>query len=138
MNHTQTELVAWNGETYTGLGNLWDKLQTGDYAEHTEDLDPDELLRLALFAYNHSLNLVPEDLPLLIAEEQEAFWGEFGSGDELAKQLTEELDPLPEGLAKWIVIDWEASWENNLRHDFFSYQVIDIDGDFRNFFWRAI
>ena len=138
MNTTETKLVAWNGETYTGASDYYDRFQTDEYAEHTEDLDPDELLRLALFAHNGYWKLVPEDLPALIAEEQEAYWGEFESGADFAQHIAQEIDLIPEGLASWIVIDWELSWERNLRHDFIDYQVIDTDGDYRRFFWRAI
>lgn len=137
MEKTETKLVAWNGETYKGASDYYDRFQTDEYAEHTEDLDPDELLRLALFAHNGYWKLVPEDLPALIAGEQEAYWGEYDSGADLAQDITEHADPLPDGLPNWIVIDWEASWERNLRHDFFEYEVIDIDGNYRRFFWRA-
>ena len=138
MNTTQTKLVAWNGETYKGASDYYEMFKAGEFAEHTEDLDPDELLRLALFAHNGYWKLTPEDLPALIAEEQEAYWGEFESGADFAQDITEHIDPLPDGLPDWIVIDWEASWERNLRHDFIDYQVIDTDGDYRRFFWRAI
>jgi hypothetical protein len=136
-NETKTELVTWNGKTYWRAGELWDTFRGGEFAEYTEDLDPDELLRLALFAYNVGAHFVPEDLPLLIGQEQEAYWGEFDSGADFAQHTAEELGEMPEGLASWIVVDWEASWERNLRHDFFTYDVIDIDGGFRKFFWRA-
>jgi hypothetical protein len=137
MNDTKTKLTAWNGETYKGAGELWETFKGGEFAQYTQDLDPDELLRLALFAWNSGVSFVPEDLPALIAEEQELYWGEYESGAEMAQDMTEHTDPLPDGIPAWVVIDWQASWDRNLRHDFFSYYVIDIDGNFRNFFWRA-
>lgn len=133
-----TNLVAWNGETYTGAGDWYDKFTTDpDWLEYTEDLDSDELLRLAMFAYNGGWGLVPEDYPLFVAQEQEAFWGEFQSGAEFAEYVAEQIDMLPEGIPSWVVIDWEASYEGNLRHDFFEYDVIDIDGNYRKFFWNC-
>ena len=137
MNTTETKLVAWNGETYKGASDYYEQFRQGEFSQYTEDLDPDELLRLALFAHNGYWRLVPEDLPALIASEQEAYQGEYDSGADFSEQIAEEIDPLPEGLANWIVIDWEASWERNLRHDFFDYEVIDVDGSYRRFFWRA-
>jgi hypothetical protein len=42
---TKTNLVAWNGETYKGAGDWYDKFKNDeDWKEYTEDLDPDELL----------------------------------------------------------------------------------------------
>jgi hypothetical protein len=35
------------------------------------------------------------------------------------------------------VIDWEATYNYSLRFDFFEYDVIDIDGQYRKFFWSA-
>lgn len=137
MTTTKTNLVAWNGETYTGAGDWYDKFTTDpDWLEYTEDLDPDEILRLAMFAYNGGWGLVPEDFPLFIAQENEAFFGEFESGADLAIYCANELLAMPE-LEDWIVIDWQASYDANLRHDFFDYEVIDIDGNYRRFFWNA-
>jgi hypothetical protein len=137
-NETKTELVAWSGETYKGAGDYYEQFNNDpEFLEYTEDLEQEERLRLALFSYNNCWRLVPEDLPALMAQEQEAFWGEFESGAKFAEHLAEELGDMPEGLPSWICIDWEASWERNLRHDFFTYDVIDIDGGFRKFFWNA-
>lgn len=138
MTETKTALVAWNGETYKGAGDWYDEfVNNPEFLEFTEDLNFDELLRLAMFAYNGAWGLVPEDLPLFIAQEQEAFWGEWDTGAEFALHCAETLETRLETLPDWIVIDWQMSWDANLSHDFFSYQVIDIDGNFRQFFWRS-
>lgn len=135
---TQTKLAAWNGNTYNGAGEWYDKFTTDpEFLEYTEELDQDEILRLAIFAYNNGWMLVPEDMPLFVAQEQEAFWGEFASGAEFAQHVADEIDNLPEGIPSWIVIDWERSWEANLRHDFYEYDVIDINGSYRKFFWNC-
>lgn len=135
---TKTNLMAWNGETYAGASDWYDKFTTDpEFLEYTEDLDPDELLRLAMFAHNGGYDLVPEDMGLFIANEQEAFYGEFASGAEFAEYCGSELLSLPSDLESWIVIDWEASYERNLRHDFFEYDLIDIDLNYRKFFWSA-
>lgn len=48
-------------------------------------------------------------------DAQNRLVGEYGSGAEYAQQLAKEsgLD-----IPSWIHVDWEASWENELRHDF--------------------
>jgi hypothetical protein len=67
---TETNLVAWNGETYKGAGDWFDKFKNDpEFIEYTEDLNADEILRLALFAYNGAWGLVPEDMPLFISQE---------------------------------------------------------------------
>lgn len=136
MTQTKTNLVAWNGETYKGAGDWYDKFTIDEeFLEYTESLDPDEVLRLALYAYNNGYALVPEDLPLFIAEENENFRGEAESEEEFTRELLEETGDIPKDLPSYIVIDYQATWDRNLRHDFFEYRVIDIDGNYRQFFW---
>lgn len=133
---TKTNLVAWNGETYKGAGDWYDKFRNDeDWKEYTEDLDPDELLRLSMYAYNNGYALVPEDLPLFIAEEQENFRGEAESEAEFTCEIIEEMGYISEDMPSWIVIDYQRTWDSALRFDFFEYQVIDIDGNYRQFFW---
>lgn len=133
--NTKTQLVAWNGETYTGAGETYDWLI--EQTEYTEDLDPDQILRLAIFAYNGSWSLVPEDLPLLIAQEEEAYQGEFDSEAEFAEDFFTSTGQIDEEATKYLVIDWQGTYNYSLRFDFFTYDVIDIDGNLRKFFWNA-
>ena len=136
MNTTATNLIAWNGETYKGAGETYDWLRD---LEACQDLDPDELLRLAIFAYNGGWALVEEDLPLLIGHENEAFQGEYASKAEFAEEFfeSEYADLDQEGIIRHLVIDWEATYNYSLKFDFFEYDVIDIDGQYRKFFWSA-
>jgi hypothetical protein len=135
---TKTALVAWNGETYSGAGDWYDKFTNDpEFLEYTEDLDNDEILRLALFAYNTGCSLVPEDLFLLVAQEQEAFQGEHESEEEFTRELLEETDTLPADLPSWVCIDYQRTWDSALRFDFFAYDVVDINGSYRKFFWSA-
>jgi antirestriction protein len=116
---TETNLVAWNGETYKGAGDWYDKFKTDpEFLEYTEDLDNDEILRLAMYAYNNGYALVPEDLPAFIGEEQENFRGEAESEAEFTREIIEEMGYITEDMPTWICI-----------------QVIDIDGNYRQFFW---
>jgi antirestriction protein len=133
---TQTNLVAWNGETYTGAGDWYDKFKNDkEFTEYTEDLNDDELLRLSMYAYNGGYGLVSEDMPLFIAEEQENYRGEAESAAEFTREIIEEMGYISEDMPSWIVIDYEATWQSALRFDFFEYRVIDIDGNYRHFFW---
>jgi hypothetical protein len=133
---TETNLVAWNGETYAGAGDWYDKFKNDeDWKEYTEDLDNDELLRLAMYAHNNGYALVPEDLPLFIAEEQENFRGESDSAADFTREIIEEMGYITEEMPSWICIDYQRTWDSALRFDFFEYQVIDIDGNYRQFFW---
>ena len=133
--NTKTALVAWNGETYTGAGETYDWLL--EQTEYTEDLDPDQILRLAIFAYNGGWSLVPEDLPTLIAQEEEAFAGEFSSEAEFAEDFFTSTGQIDEEATKYLVIDWQATYNYSLQFDFFNFDVIDIDGAYRKFFWNA-
>ena len=138
MNETKTKtnLVAWNAETYKGAGDWYDKFTKEDeFLEYTENLDPDEVLRLALYAYNSGYALVAEDLPLFIAEENENFRGEAESEEEFTREIIEEMGYITEEMPSWICIDYQRTWDSALRFDFFDYQVIDIDGNYRQFFW---
>jgi antirestriction protein len=64
---------------------------------------------------------------------REAYQGTADSESEFAERTAEDCGEIPKDLPSWIVIDWKASWECNLRHDYFCER--DADGDlhfFRN------
>ena len=44
-------------------------------------------------------------------------WTERSEAD-FAQRIAEECGEIPEDLPSWIIIDWEASWSCNLRHDY--------------------
>ena len=135
-NETKTQLVAWNGETYKGASDYYEQFTTDpDFLEYTEDLDPDELLRLAIYAHNGSWGLVPEDLFMLIPDENDAFAGEAESEADFAREQAMDCGDYKEN-TNFLVIDWQATYDYWLQFDYFSYDVIDIDGNFRKFFWR--
>lgn len=138
MEKTKTNLVAWNGETYTGAGEWYEKFTSDkEFTEYTEDLGADEILRLAMFAYNGAWGLVPEDMPLFIEQEQDAFQGEADSDEDFTRELLEGTDSIPQDFPSWVVIDYQRTWDSALRFDFFNYDVIDIDGNYRRFYWYA-
>ena len=133
---TKTEFTSWDGTVYQGLGNLYQQLQQDEYQEYTADLDSTELLRLALFAWNGNWSLVPEDLWLLIPQENDAFWGEYKTEAEFAEEKSRELDLIDEQATKNLVIDWQATYNYSWQYDFFNYDIIDSDGNYRRFFWH--
>jgi hypothetical protein len=133
---TKTNLVAWDGNTYKGAGAYYDQFKNDpEFLEYTQDLTEEEILRLALYSYNGSWQLVSEDMPLLIAQEQDSYRGESESTAEFTREIIEEMGYVSEDMPSWIVIDYETTWKSALRFDFFEYQVIDTDGNYRNFFW---
>ena len=135
---TKTNLVAWNGETYKGAGEWYDKFTTDpDFIEYTGDLSQDEILRLAIWAYNGGWELVSEDMPLFIGQEQDAYRGEAESPAEFTREIIEEMGYINADMPSWIVIDYKATWDRALTHDFIEYAVIDLDGNYRQFFWWA-
>jgi len=135
---TETKnIIAWNGETYKGLGGIFELLQSEDFLEYTEDYDQDELLRIALWAWNGNYSLVPEDVPTLASEESEFYMGEASSYAAFTEQLIGDTDLLDLDFPSWVVIDYEATWHSTLQHEFFSYDVVTIDGEYKKLFWRA-
>ena len=135
---TETNLVAWNGETYTGAGEWYDKFKNNpEFTEYTEDLGADEILRLALFAYNGAWGLVPEDMPAFIGQEQDSFRGEADSEEDFTREIIEEMGYISNDMPSWIVINYQQTWDSALTFDFLTYKVIDIDGQYRQFFWWA-
>lgn len=127
---TETKLTAWNGETYTGLGGLFDTIR-----EQFEDLDVEEALRLAIYAWNSNVIANNMDLADVLTEEQECFVGEYESEAHFAEEITTEGDCIV--LPAYVVIDWQATWDTALCMDYFAYDVITIDGEYKKLFWRA-
>jgi len=53
-----------------------------------------------------------------IEDARDAHSGTYDSGADAAQQMAEDCGDIPKDLPSWIVIDWEASWNCNLQHDF--------------------
>ncbi len=68
-----------------------------------------------------------------INDARDAYAGQWESGGAFAESMAEDCGDIPKDLPAWIVIDWEASWNCNLRHDYFTAK--DDEGNlhfFRN------
>lgn len=58
-----------------------------------------------------------DNLAKWISDEQESYYGEYESPADFAREFYENY--WTEGrLPDWLVVDWEATWSHNLRHDF--------------------
>lgn len=60
----------------------------------------------------------------------EAYQGQYADGAAFAEELAQSVGALSDSdEGSWICIDWEATWERNLRHD---YWISDNGHVFRN------
>lgn len=55
-----------------------------------------------------------------IDEAREAFAGRFDSEADFCESIAEETEAIPKNMPSWVVIDWRATWDCNLRHDYVS------------------
>ncbi len=64
-----------------------------------------------------------------LSDFDEAYQGQWDSGAAFAEQLADDLGAVDENNARWICIDWDRTWECNLRHD---YHITSGGHVFRN------
>ena len=67
-----------------------------------------------------------------ISDAQDAFHGTADSEAEFAERMAEECGDIPKDMPSWVVIDWEASWNCNLRYDYMT--ATDENGTIYFFF----
>lgn len=108
---------AWYSESSAPPEILWEWLE----------LDEREQRAFAVYAEHYGDGAEIEGF-------REAYQGQWVSGADFAEHIAEECGELPKDLPTWIVIDWEASWEHNLRHDYFE----GTDSRGRNHIFRSI
>ncbi len=89
------------------------------------ELDDNEREAFALYADHVGGDATVEDF-------RDAYCGQWKSGGEYAEQTADDCGNVPKDFPSWIVIDWEASWECNLRHDYFSEDGSEGVHIFRN------
>lgn len=107
---------CWYSESSAPPEILWEWLE----------LSESEQAAFGVFADNFGGDATIDDF-------REAYQGVWDSGAAFAENIAEECGEIPKDLPNWIVIDWEASWNCNLRHDYFT--GTDDSGDlhiFRN------
>ena len=49
---------------------------------------------------------------------EDMYQGQYESGAEFAEQICQDCGYISNNMPYWIVIDWERTWEANLRHDY--------------------
>lgn len=87
--------------------------ESGLSAKLWEWLELDDDDRELLAAYADALGY-----DVTIDQARNAFVGRYDSGADYAEQIAYQDDSISKDLPIWVVIDWEASWESNLRHDY--------------------
>jgi antirestriction protein len=78
------------------------------------NLDEDDKKLLEMYADATGYRI--EEIEL--SDAQNAFQGTADTEADFAERTAEECGEIPKDLPSWIVIDWEASWNCNLRHDY--------------------
>ena len=63
---------------------------------------------------------------------RDAYCGQWESGAAYAESTAEDCGDIPKDIPTWIVIDWEASWNCNLRYDYFTADGSEGIHIFRN------
>ena len=84
------------------------------------ELDEDDRTLLQIYQENHDSDATLEDA-------QEAFNGVHSSEADFCEELANDIGAVSQDTASWIVIDWQATWDCNLRHDYFS---VRHDGEY--------
>lgn len=107
---------AWYSESSAPAEIVWEWLELGDT----------ERAAFGLYADHMGGDVDIESF-------REAYNGTADSEAAFAEQIAEDCGEIPKDLPAWIVIDWEASWNCNLRYDYWCER--DADGEihfFRN------
>ena len=53
-----------------------------------------------------------------VASVVDSYQGSYYSGADFAEQICQDCGYISNNIPHWIVIDWERTWEANLRHDY--------------------
>lgn len=94
---------CWYSECSAPPAELWEWLALHDGE------------RLAFEAYASTKG---RDDTCTIDDFRDTYAGTAASGGDFAEAQADELGEIPKDMPAWIVIDWEASWSCNLRHDY--------------------
>lgn len=115
-------------QDYEGFPRAWYSEGSAPPAILWEWLELSEAEQLAFGAYaDHMGGEVTVD------DFRDAWQGQWDSGADFAEDFATDLGVIPKEMPTWLVIDWEASWNCNLQHDYF--EADDADGSshiFRN------
>lgn len=109
---------AWYCESSAPPDALW---------EEWLDLSESEQAAFSLFVDHHGADSTLDDF-------RDAYQGTWDSEADFSEHTATECGEIPKDLPAWIVIDWQASWDCNLRHDYWS----ERDGDGNLHIFRRI
>lgn len=101
---------------YEGFPECYYSESGMDFEKLYEFINMDDDDRQMLTMYAEATGYGIEDVTLEDANDK--FHGTADSEANFAEQMAEECGEIPEGISSWIVIDWEASWNYSLRHDY--------------------
>lgn len=116
-------------QDYEGFPRCWYSESSAPPTILFEWLELDENERLAFAVY---ADHVGGDVS--IDDFRDAYQGTWNSEADFCEQMAEDCGDIPKDFPSWIAIDWEATWNRNLRFDYFSER--DDDGNlhiFRNY-----
>lgn len=108
---------CWYDESSAPPDILWEWLE----------MDEDEQTAFAIFAKDNHGEATVDDF-------REAYQGTYDTPIDFCEQLADDLGAVSPHNAHWIVIDWEATWNCNLRHDYWYGQ----DSECNFHFFRRI
>lgn len=94
---------AWYSESSAPPELLWEWLE----------LDDNERDAFAVYVNYKGDGVTVDDF-------RDDYAGTWNSEADFAEQMAEDCGDIPKDFPSWIVIDWEATWECNLRYDYFS------------------
>jgi antirestriction protein len=75
---------------------------------------------------------------------EDMYQGQYESGADFAEQICQDCGYISNNTPHWIVIDWERTWEANLRHDYIfalrsqHHSHIDLDTCLQNSQYRNL
>jgi antirestriction protein len=92
---------CWYSESSAPADILWEWLELGE----------DEREAFGLYADNLGGEAAIDGF-------RDCYQGTRDSEADFAQELAEDCDCIPKDLPGWIVIDWQASWDCNLRFDY--------------------
>jgi hypothetical protein len=130
------------GYGYYGLREIVNHIQATKLDDR--ELDFDEVLRLALYTYNnHETDLAlltAERLAEILGKEEDDFAGEFSTEAEFAEDLADQIGMVDEEATKFLVIDWQGTYDYSFQYDYYNYTVRLNDEThgliYARYFWR--
>jgi hypothetical protein len=133
-------ITDFGGVAYNGLREIVEHIKN---TELEEELDLDEVMRLALYTWNNH-ETKPEDLTAeRLAEiwqmENDAFAGEFDTEADFAEEMAIEFGLIDSEAIRNVVVDWEGTYRYSFQFDYYNYEARFIDGGelvMARYFWR--